>query len=610
MNRADAHFVECSPGQYEVTSIKYVSATTYQPAVPDSYKYTYISENGTIWGIPVTDTTILTLDVDGVAINEGGGIVSVPCTGHPFVAGDVLRFSNSAYINAYTLTAGTTASRIHFTAVYSAETFDGTEVPQKVIASLDSSAGHMVRDSSGNLYYGHNWNAVNGTYVTKIETDGTLVYDFLNPTWPVAVAGGICAGLAITPDDLYLYIWIFVQGPTDNGYMEKYDLTTGDLVWQSIKTWPQYDIGIDSSGNVYAAIVYSVGETIKFASADGAQTTCADSLGSYGILVDNDLGILVSYGYNAESNNLWVSDLADLSSIAKANVGGTALNLETGCVVSDGQYIYVLAGLTGSTLYKYDATLTLIASVAGPTYGRGLYIDLWGNLVVVNQDATTGQTELLWFYDTDLNHLDKIKNIYAATLASWAALVGGSWVQGDAVFNGALDGTPEVLAEGAHWELYTMTGGTLDLSPLIGETVCILADGVVYPSQVVDDNGHIDASAFSTATKVHIGLNYESKLRPMKPVSQPDMMSAVVTCKQMGISVHNTDDIKYGVHDDDMKAINFDDVQWKNKCEIDGLFTGTVAVSVPDGFSVNLPLQITTDAPLPCTVRAMIPKVD
>jgi hypothetical protein len=147
-------------------------------------------------------------------------------------------------------------------------------------------------------------------------------------------------------------------------------------------------------------------------------------------------------------------------------------------------------------------------------------------------------------------------------------------------------------------------------SHLIGETVSILADGVVQDDQVVSDSGTITETAFSTATNVHVGLKYESKLKPMKPVSQPDMMSKTVTCKQMGISVHNTDEIKYGVHDNDMKQINFDDVQWKNKCEIDGLFTGTVAVSVPDGFSVNCPLQIIMNAPLPATIRAMIPKVD
>jgi hypothetical protein len=168
------------------------------------------------------------------------------------------------------------------------------------------------------------------------------------------------------------------------------------------------------------------------------------------------------------------------------------------------------------------------------------------------------------------------------------------------------------------------TEGTsnIEFNHLVGETVSILADGVVYPDQVIDDNGEIDDSAFSGATEVHIGLKYESKLRPMKPLSQPNMMKKKVTCKQMGISFHNTDDsndrsavipdtgVKSGIHDDAMKQIDFNDPEWKNKSDIDGLFTGTVAVNVDDGFGINMPLQITTDAPLPCVVRAMIPKVD
>lgn len=501
-------FVDCAgegvtyqPGQAEIAEVPGT------PAVPATYKYTWISENGTIWGIPVTDQTILTLDAGGVAVDEGGGIVSVPCAGHPFVAGDVLRLSGTTNYSAttYTLAAGTTASRLHFTSGFTAETFTGAEVPQKVIAGLSSGAGRMVQDSSGNLYYGHVWDVVNSTYVTKIETDGTLVYDFLNPTWPVDVAQGTCLGLAITPDDAYLYIWIFVQGPTDRGFMEKYDLATGNLVWQSIKTWPQYHIAIDINGNAYAAVI--TGDTVKFASADGTQTTFADSLGSYGVLVDDVLGILVSYGYNTESNNLWVSDLTDLSNIAKANVGGAALNIETGCVVSDGQYIYVLAGLAGSTLYKYDKNLTSFGSVAGPTYGRGLYIDLWGNLVVVNQDAVAGQDDVLWFYDTDLTYLGKAEGLYTNTLATWASAVGGAWVQGDVYFNGEL-GTPEgpsipgVPGVPESW-------GTSDVNALDLAEVCVYADAVPRGSFTMDGN---DILGFTEAdySVVIAGLNYYS----------------------------------------------------------------------------------------------------
>ena len=56
-----------------------------------------------------------------------------------------------------------------------------------------------------------------------------------------------------------------------------------------------------------------------------------------------------------------------------------------------------------------------------------------------------------------------------------------------------------------YWVAYTVDG-EVDFSHLIGETVSILADGVVYPDQVVDDDGRIDPTDFSDATECHIGL--------------------------------------------------------------------------------------------------------
>jgi len=142
---------------------------------------------------------------------------------------------------------------------------------------------------------------------------------------------------------------------------------------------------------------------------------------------------------------------------------------------------------------------------------------------------------------------------------------------------------------------------------LEGETVAILADGVVQTEQEIV-NGVIDETGISDA-ELHVGLKYTSKLKPMKPVTSKDM-SHTVTVNKMGISVHNTDDIKVGVHDDDMKEVELFNVEYKNKSKIDGLFTGTVEVSVPDGFSKNCPLQISTDSPLPAVIRAMIPKLE
>ena len=651
MERADAHFVECTPlGGIGVSRINHVEAGGGTPEVLPTYKFTYISQSGSILGIPVDDTDMAGLDVDGVAVNVGGGIVGLPFTGHPFTIGEAIFISGTTnYDGGYTLGAGTTANQIRITKEYTAETFDGTEVVVKSISGLTVGNGHMVQDSSGNMYYGHLWYAAGSTYVTKIEPDGTLVYDFLNHSW--TNASYECYGLGITSDDLYLYI---VYGAAGFMWLEKYilddlgELVSGDLVWSVSCPSGGYDMTIDEDGNAYVA-GWAGGNVAKFASADGTKTTLTlmggpgagyvTCFANFDVAVDNDLGIVavgvqqfcsqaqdesVLYNFAVRSFDNSVGD--------QLAIGGTYItlgsdftyNIGTYAIAVHDGYFYVLAFTPNPTIYKIlwnGASLSIVDSVAGPAYGVGLYFDLYGNLVVVNQDESVGQTDVFWFYDTDLNYLGKIDNFSSSLLSLWDSSLGGMQMGGEAVFDGVL-GVEEILGTDDYWQIFDSDGDELLFTNLIGETVCILADGVVYPSRVVDDNGRIDCSDFSTAKKLHIGLNYESKLKPMKPLSQAAMMSKKATCKQMGLSVHNTDNtigrstdipdtgVRYGVRDDDMKQINFTDPQWHNKCDIDGLFTGSVNVTVPDGFSVNMPLQIITDAPLPCVVRAMIPKVD
>jgi len=149
------------------------------------------------------------------------------------------------------------------------------------------------------------------------------------------------------------------------------------------------------------------------------------------------------------------------------------------------------------------------------------------------------------------------------------------------------------------------------LTHLLGETVTILADGEVIDDQVVSDTGTITLT--TAASLVHVGLAFTSKLEPMKPVIETRMGSSaasIVACHDMGISFHNTSGVQYGTSDDELYDIDFDDVRWENTCEKDDLFTGVVRVSVNGGFSLDNPLIISTDEPLPCTVRALIPAVN
>lgn len=435
-------------------------------AVPPTYNFTYISENGSIYGVSVGDGEMtFGLDNDGVAVNVGGGIVGLPCAGHPFEIGEIVRISNTTNYNGlFTLGAGTTGNELQITDTYVAETFDGTEVIVKYI-DVHSSAGRMCGDADGNLYYGHS--GAHDTYITKIETDGTLVYDFFiaDPVWSSPT--GTVVGIKITEDNNFLYV--LTDGPDD---LYKFNLSDGSQLWKVSLVYVGYDIDLDADGNVYVPFIG--GNLKKYDAADGTETEFtlmgypkypAWIVGhcSYAVCVNSDMGIVICGGKqyclvaNDETQlyNLAIRNLANTEG-AQIALGGTYIDgaldytytIPTGCIITHNGYIYVLSYTPNCTLYKLDRDLNIITSAAGPTYGQGLYVDLWDNIVVVNQSPSDYQDDVLYFYDEDLIYLGKIENMYSLMLVSWGALVGGAWQQGNAVFDGILgtSGTPAIPA--------------------------------------------------------------------------------------------------------------------------------------------------------------------
>lgn len=150
-----------------------------------------------------------------------------------------------------------------------------------------------------------------------------------------------------------------------------------------------------------------------------------------------------------------------------------------------------------------------------------------------------------------------------------------------------------------------------DLSHFEGETVQILADGVVQTEQEVID-GQIDDTDFPGA-EVHVGLKYRSELQPMKPVVETWMgtsAASIVGVHRMGVSLLNSDGVQYGTDEGELYDININEVGLENTSEKEGLFTGVVDVSVEGGFDLDNNIRIVTDAPLPCVVRALIPQVE
>lgn len=442
---------------------KYTKPVAEIPAIPATYTMTYFSESQYIYGVPLNDGTITSFDVGGVARNVGGGIVGLPFAGHPFSVGDTVIISGTSNYDAdEVLLAGTTADELQVTATYVAETFDGTETIIKKITDTHSGTGRMAWDSSGNIYYGIDWDAAKGTCIIKITPTGTLVYDFL--TWPIP--GVSCLSLIITPDDKYLYF--LSTGSTTI----KFDLATGISEW-TVSAAVDYEIAIDEDDNLYVSKGTPGG--INKLDADDGTATVLTSMGIpalypnvlgglvYDVIVDDDLDIVIGGGYmaclataseatKATMYNLGVRTL-DNSKGATMRLGDTYNSsgitytraVGTGHIAVYDGYIYVIVSQdAASTVYKLQwdgATLNSILSFAGPTYGTGLYFDLWNNLVIINQDATGAQTDILYYYDTDGNYINKIINMASTMLITWSSAAGSVWLQGDVVFNGDL-GTP------------------------------------------------------------------------------------------------------------------------------------------------------------------------
>jgi hypothetical protein len=455
----------------------------------------------------------------------------------------------------------------------------GTSSAMSVTMTLD---GQMA---VGNVLGVDYWDADGNRDNTLFVPNGGWI-------WP-----DVIAVVRFTDDGLYLYAMEYTI--SSQRWLFKFEVATGDEVWRrqcySGTSW--YTMAVDSDDNPYVA---RATELLKLSATDGTDLVSYEGMDNwaYDIYIDedNDRIYTVGYGDGGTPNyQIMASDWGTPGNYAGYSIGTWTKELSSVTVDSDGN-VYAVGDRTAfgvgganASVYKFDSDLNLLASY---DTGNSVVYCWWdgdGNLVVKGLSSV----DEIYVLDTDLNLL----NTYNYNITDFKWNEGIRWQE--TVTTEAVEGVEE------YW-----TETEISYARLIGETVCILADGVVYPSQVVDDDGNIDDTDFADATNVHIGLNYLSQLKPMKPVTQPDMMKKKVTCKQMGISVHNTDDIEYGVDEDDMKEINFDQSQWKNKCDIDGLFTGSVDVHVPDGFSVDCPLQIQTDAPLPCTVRAMIPKVD
>ena len=153
----------------------------------------------------------------------------------------------------------------------------------------------------------------------------------------------------------------------------------------------------------------------------------------------------------------------------------------------------------------------------------------------------------------------------------------------------------------------TSTSTITGLDHLEGETVSILADGAVQPSQVVS-GGSINLT--DAALVVQAGLSYTYKLKPMRMDQAYDGTSkgSIKKIYEAVVSFYKTLNARYG---DGTDTYDWD---WRETSAEyttpPDLVTGDKVATVDGGFSSEDSFQIEGSDSLPCTVRCIIPRID
>ena len=135
---------------------------------------------------------------------------------------------------------------------------------------------------------------------------------------------------------------------------------------------------------------------------------------------------------------------------------------------------------------------------------------------------------------------------------------------------------------------------------------------MVYPDEVVDANGDIDISsedphAHNFVKIARLGLRYRYILKPMRldiATLQGTTKGSIKRFAEVVVSFYKTRGASQGRDLNNLHAITETEVTG------DDLFTGDVVVSTDGGYGVEDNFVISGNDPLPCVVRAIVPRVE
>ena len=145
---------------------------------------------------------------------------------------------------------------------------------------------------------------------------------------------------------------------------------------------------------------------------------------------------------------------------------------------------------------------------------------------------------------------------------------------------------------------------------LENKVIAILADGEVLERQRVV-GGQIELA--TAARNVRGGIPYLSQAIPMRlDINLPTGTThgSIKKIPEVSFNFHNTLNAKFGTSEASLDDFDWDDPRWKNASEIEGLFSGLITVALDGGFDTEDTLVISQADPLPCIVRAIIPRME
>jgi hypothetical protein len=148
------------------------------------------------------------------------------------------------------------------------------------------------------------------------------------------------------------------------------------------------------------------------------------------------------------------------------------------------------------------------------------------------------------------------------------------------------------------------------LDHLIGRQCAVCADGQASPNVTISASGTATISDYSN--KVHIGLGYTPKLKPMNIEAGAQAGTSQGKIKRIHkatIRLQDTMACKVGTCEDDLEEIQFRQDGDASDTPVP-LFTGDKPISAfPSTYNTDGNILVTNDVPLPLTVVAIMPEL-